>query len=169
MRVGHTPGAFNLVWLVPVLPFASSMVIFAMGRLIHVYAIGYMDGDPRYDRFFAQLNLFVFFMLLLVLADNFALLYVGWEGVGLCSYLLIGHWHERPAAANAAKKAFIVTRIGDAAFLVGIALIFTTFGSLDFSTVLRQQPVGGWTLYAPLSFPSPPGHTIIPFLLSPRA
>jgi NADH-quinone oxidoreductase subunit L len=98
-----------------------------------------MRGDPKYNRFFAQLNLFVFFMLLLVLADNYLLLYVGWEGVGLCSYLLIGHWSERPAAANAAKKAFIVTRIGDAAFLVGIAFIATTFHSLDFGTDFRGQ------------------------------
>src|SRR5947207_9271649 len=81
-------------------------------------------------------------MLVLVLADNFLLLYVGWEGVGLCSYLLIGHWHERPAAANAAKKAFVVTRIGDAALLVGIAMIFTTFHSLDFSTAMSTHCVG---------------------------
>jgi NADH-quinone oxidoreductase subunit L len=209
----HATGAFNLLWLIPALPFAGSMLIFAFGKrvrdsgvlasamvgasfvvtlvvliallgrssesrqvvqhlwswihvgsfhadvnlradplsivmamvvtgvgcLIHVYAIGYMRGDPKYNRFFAQLNLFVFFMLLLVLADNYLLLYVGWEGVGLCSYLLIGHWSERPAAANAAKKAFIVTRIGDAAFLVGIAFIATTFHSLDFGTDFRGQ------------------------------
>src|SRR2546421_3559858 len=118
------------------LSIVMALVVSGVGCLIHVYAIGYMRNDPRYDRFFAPLNLFVFFMLLLVLADNFLLLYVGWEGVGLCSYLLIGHWHERPAAAAAAKKAFIVTRIGDAAFLVGIAMIFTTFHSLDFSRTL---------------------------------
>jgi NADH-quinone oxidoreductase subunit L len=209
VKTAQATGAFNLLWLIPALPFAGSMLIFSFGKrirdsgvlasamvgisfvvslavliallgkssadrvvvqhlwswihvgsfhadvnlradplsivmamvvtgvgcLIHVYAIGYMRGDPKYNRFFAQLNLFVFFMLLLVLADNYLLLYVGWEGVGLCSYLLIGHWSERPAAANAAKKAFIVTRVGDAAFLVGIAFIFTTFHSLDFARV----------------------------------
>src|SRR5437870_9713878 len=118
------------------LSIVMALVVTGVGCLIHVYAIGYMQHDPKYDRFFAQLNLFVFFMLLLVLADNFLLLYVGWEGVGLCSYLLIGHWHERPAAASAAKKAFIVTRIGDAALLVGVAMIFSTFHSLDFSSSL---------------------------------
>jgi NADH-quinone oxidoreductase subunit L len=119
------------------LSIVMAMVVTGVGLLIHVYAIGYMHGDPKYNRFFAQLNLFVFFMLLLVLADNYLLLYVGWEGVGLCSYLLIGHWSERPAAANAAKKAFIVTRVGDAAFLVGIAFIATAFHSLNFGTVFH--------------------------------
>ena len=89
------------------------LVITGVGLLIHVYAIGYMEGDPRYGRFFAYLNLFVFFMLLLVLADNYVLLYVGWEGVGLCSYLLIGFWFEKAENASAAKKAFVTTRIGD--------------------------------------------------------
>src|SRR5256885_670459 len=121
------------------LSIVMALVVTGVGCLIHVYAIGYMEHDAKYDRFFAQLNLFVFFMLLLVLADNFLLLYVGWEGVGLCSYLLIGHWHQRPAAATAAKKAFIVTRIGDAAFLVGIAMIFATFHTLDFHRVLSGR------------------------------
>src|SRR5205085_9923166 len=124
------------------LSIVMALVVTGVGSLIHVYAIGYMRGDARYDRFFAQLNLFVFFMLLLVLSDNFLLLYVGWEGVGLCSYLLIGHWHERPAAANAAKKAFIVTRIGDAALLVGIAMIFTHVGSLEFGPALDVVNLG---------------------------
>src|SRR5436853_3936733 len=96
-----------------------------------------MHGDERFSRFFAYMNLFVFFMLTLVLADNCLLMYLGWEGVGLCSYLLIGFWFERPAAARAAKTAFIVTRIGDTAMLVGIALIFVTFHSLDFGRVLH--------------------------------
>ncbi len=112
------------------------MVVTGVSTLIHVYSIGYMHGDPRESRFFAQLNLFVFFMLMLVLADNFLLLYLGWEGVGLCSYLLIGHYFERPAAAAAAKKAFVVTRVGDAAMLVGVALIFVTFGSLSYGQSL---------------------------------
>jgi NADH-quinone oxidoreductase subunit L len=220
-RVGHTPGVFNLIWLVPALPLAGAvingvfgrrlgrrsgvaasaavglsfvvavallvgllgyssgdrlfvqhlwswvpvgslnvgvdlridplsivmiMVVTGVSTLIHVYSIGYMHGDPREARFFAQLNLFVFFMLMLVLADNFLLLYLGWEGVGLCSYLLIGHYFERPTAAAAAKKAFIVTRVGDAAMLVGIALIFVHFGSLSFGSTLGARgiasPVG---------------------------
>lgn len=112
------------------------LVITGVGLLIHVYAIGYMEGDPRYGRFFAYLNLFVFFMLLLVLADNYLLLYVGWEGVGLCSYLLIGFWFEKTENASAAKKAFITTRIGDTAMLIGLALIVSKFGTLDFAAVL---------------------------------
>jgi NADH-quinone oxidoreductase subunit L len=103
-----------------------------------------MEGDAREPRFFAELNLFVAFMLLLVLGDNFLVLYLGWEGVGLCSYLLIGHYFEKPSAAAAAKKAFIVTRVGDAAMLVGVALIFVTFGSLDFGqTIGAVTPTGG--------------------------
>jgi len=102
------------------------LVVTGVGALIHVYSIGYMEHDPRFGRFFAYMNLFVFFMLMLVLADNYLLLYLGWEGVGLCSYLLIGFWHDRPAAANAAKKAFITTRIGDAAMLLGVVLIWST-------------------------------------------
>ncbi|MDQ4108999.1 MAG: NADH-quinone oxidoreductase subunit L, partial [Actinomycetota bacterium] len=119
-----------------VLSATMILVVTSVGFLIHVYAIGYMEGDPRYGRFFAYLNLFVFFMLLLVLADNYALLYVGWEGVGLCSYLLIGFWFERAENASAAKKAFVTTRIGDTAMLVGLALIVSTFGTLDFDAVL---------------------------------
>jgi NADH-quinone oxidoreductase subunit L len=112
------------------------MVVTGVGALIHVYAVGYMEHDPRVGRFFAHFNLFVFFMLVLVLADNYLLLYLGWEGVGLCSYLLIGFWFERPVAASAAKKAFVTTRIGDAAMLLGVVLIFVQTGSLDFGLVL---------------------------------
>jgi NADH-quinone oxidoreductase subunit L len=111
------------------------LVVTGVGLLIHVYAIGYMDGDPRFGRFFAYLNLFVFFMLLLVLADNYALMYVGWEGVGLCSYLLIGFWFEKTENAVAAKKAFVTTRIGDTLMLIGLALIVKEFGTLDFGAV----------------------------------
>jgi NADH-quinone oxidoreductase subunit L len=112
------------------------LVVTGVGFLIHIYAIGYMEGDPRYGRFFAYLNLFVFFMLLLVLADNYLVLYVGWEGVGLCSFLLIGFWFEKTENATAAKKAFITTRIGDTAMLIGLALIVSKFGTLDFGAVL---------------------------------
>ena len=129
----------NVDLLVDPLSVTMALVVTGVGALIHVYAIGYMDEDPRFGRFFAYLNLFVFFMLLLVLAENYLLLYVGWEGVGLCSYLLIGFWFERPAAASAAKKAFVTTRIGDTALLVGIALIFTRFGTLHLGEVLDTR------------------------------
>jgi NADH-quinone oxidoreductase subunit L len=133
------------------------LVVTGVGSLIHLYSIGYMQGDRRFGRFFAYLNLFCFFMLTLVLAENFLILYVGWEGVGLCSYLLIGFWFERPSAANAAKKAFVTTRIGDTFMLVGIALVFLRLGSLDFSVVLRPeiagfQPSGVFTVIALLLF-----------------
>ena len=123
-------------------PLSMVMVlsVTGVGAVIHFYSIDYMDGDPRYARFFGYMNLFVFFMLVLVLADNFALLYLGWEGVGLCSYLLIGFWFERKSAADAAKKAFITTRIGDAAFLIGIIFIWLTFGSLRFDDVFGGAP-----------------------------
>jgi len=111
------------------------LVVTGVGALIHVYAIGYMAGDPRYGRFFAYMNLFVFFMLMLVLGANYLVLYLGWEGVGLCSYLLIGFWSDVPANAEAAKKAFITTRIGDTLMLVGLALIVFRFGTLDFEAI----------------------------------
>jgi NADH-quinone oxidoreductase subunit L len=118
-------------------PLSMVMVltVTGVGFLIHVYSIGYMRGDPRYSRYFAYMNLFVAAMLLLVLANNFVLMYVGWEGVGLCSYLLIAFWYERKVAADAGKKAFIVTRIGDTAMLIGIFLIFDTIGSVRFDEV----------------------------------
>jgi len=119
-----------------VLSATMILVVTGVGTLIHVYANGYMEGDPRYGRFFSYLNLFVFFMLLLVLADNYLLLYVGWEGVGLCSYLLIGFWFEKTENASAAKKAFVTTRVGDTLMLIGLALIVAKFGSLDFAAVL---------------------------------
>jgi NADH-quinone oxidoreductase subunit L len=112
------------------------LVITGVGTLIHVYSVGYMANDPRFGRFFSYLNLFAFFMLMLVLAENYLVLYVGWEGVGLCSYLLIGFWFDRPSAASAAKKAFITTRIGDTAMLIGLALIVVHFGTLDYTAVL---------------------------------
>jgi NADH-quinone oxidoreductase subunit L len=107
-----------------------------VGFLIHVYSIGYMSHDPGYSRYFSYLNLFTFFMLNLVLAANFLLMFIGWEGVGLCSYLLIGFWFERKSAADAGKKAFIVNRIGDAGFLLAIMLIFVSFGTVDFYQVM---------------------------------
>ncbi|MFQ5912590.1 MAG: NADH-quinone oxidoreductase subunit L [Nitrospinota bacterium] len=116
------------------------LVVTGVGFIIHVYSIGYMHKDPGQARYFAYLNLFLSAMLLLVLADNFLLLYVGWEGVGLCSYLLIGFWYGKKTAADAGKKAFIVNRVGDFGFAVAIFLIFATFGTLDYAGVFEAAP-----------------------------
>jgi len=114
------------------------LVVTGVGFLIHIYSTGYMAHEEGYYRFFSYLNLFMFFMLILVLAANYALLFVGWEGVGLCSYLLIGFYFLRKSAVDAGKKAFIVNRIGDFGFMLGMFLIFRSFGSLDFQTVFSK-------------------------------
>src|SRR2546430_16103962 len=111
------------------------LVVTGVGSLIHIFSLGYMKEDPGYARYFAYLNLFVFFMLLLVLGSSFPVMFVGWEGVGLCSYLLIGFWFNEQINADAGKKAFIVNRIGDFGVLVAMFLIFTHLGSLDFGPV----------------------------------
>lgn len=130
------------------------LVVTGVGSLIHYYSIGYMAHDERRVTYFAYLNLFAASMLVLVLANNFLLLYVGWELVGLCSYLLISFWRHKPAAAAAGKKAFIVNRIGDFGFLIGIFLIFSTFGTLDFDRVFKAAAsaplVGGIATAIPL-------------------
>lgn len=112
------------------------LLITGVGTLIHIYSIGYMEHDERRRRFFGYLNLFLAAMLLLVIADNYLLLYVGWEGVGLASYLLIGFWQHKPSAATAAKKAFLVNRVGDMGLSIAIMLMFTTFGAFTFDSVL---------------------------------
>jgi len=117
-----------------------TLVVTGVGALIHAYSIGYMRGDALYGRFFAYLNLFIFSMLMLVLGSNFAVLFVGWELVGLSSYLLISFWFEKPTAAAAGKKAFIVNRIGDVGFLVALMLIFNAFGTLGFHAVFENAP-----------------------------
>ena len=118
-------------------PLAAIMtlVVTGVGFLIHVYSVGYMADDKGYTRYFAYLNLFTFSMLILVLASNMVLMFVGWEGVGLCSYLLIGFWFEKHSAANAGKKAFIVNRIGDAGFILGILFLYLSVGSSEFGAV----------------------------------
>ncbi len=113
------------------------LVVTSVSLLVHIYSIGYMAEDPGYRRYFAYLNLFVFSMLLLVLANNYLLLFVGWEAVGLCSYLLIGFWYEKKTASDAGKKAFIVNRIGDAGFLLGIFTLFATFGTLEYTKIFE--------------------------------
>ena len=114
------------------------LVVTGVGFLIHIYSVGYMWDDPGYYRFFSYLNLFMFFMLTLVLANNYLLMFIGWEGVGLASYLLIGFWFTKDSAASAGKKAFIVNRIGDFGFLIGLFLIIQHFHSLNFSEVFEQ-------------------------------
>lgn len=116
------------------------LVVTGVGFLIHVYSIGYMSHDASFGRFFSYLNLFTFSMLVLVLADNYLLMFVGWEGVGLCSYLLIGFWFDRKSATDAGKKAFIVNRIGDFGFLLGLFIIFWATKSLQFTEVMAAAP-----------------------------
>jgi NADH-quinone oxidoreductase subunit L len=113
------------------------LVVTTLSSLIHIYSVGYMHGDKGYARFFAYLNLFTFFMLVLVMANNFLLMFVGWEGVGLCSYLLIGFWYEKKSAADAGVKAFVVNRVGDFGFVLAMLLIFATFGTLHFAEVFK--------------------------------
>ena len=113
-------------------------LVTGVGFLIHLYSIGYMHDDENYNRFFAYLNLFVFFMLLLVMGDNYVVMFTGWEGVGFCSYLLIGFWYKTPEYNNAAKKAFVMNRIGDLGFILGLFLMFQEFGSLNFVDVLSS-------------------------------
>lgn len=138
MHVGdlHIDVAFQLDQLSAVM----LLVVTGVATLIHVFSVGYMRDDPGYARYFAYLNLFVFFMLVLVLGASFPVMFVGWEGVGLCSYLLIGFWFTEKANADAGKKAFIMNRIGDFGFLVAMFLIFQATGSLDFQEVFEAAP-----------------------------
>jgi len=124
-------------------PLSITMALFVtgVGTLIHLYSIGYMKGDERYPRFFVYLNLFAFSMLMLILGNSFLLTFLGWEGVGACSYLLISFWFERESAASAGKKAFVVNRVGDFGFMIAMFLIFATFGTLDYGGVLSRVDV----------------------------
>jgi NADH-quinone oxidoreductase subunit L len=135
-------GAFQVPLSLAVdnLTAALLIVVCTVGMLVHVYSIGYMSGDPGLWRFFAYLNLFMFSMLLLVLADNFLVMFVAWELVGLCSYLLIGFWYTRRSAALAAKKAFVTNRVGDVGFALAVAAIWWAFGTLDFGAVFGAFP-----------------------------
>ncbi|MGN7890210.1 NADH-quinone oxidoreductase subunit L [Dyadobacter sp. 22481] len=118
------------------------MIITGVGSLIHIYSIGYMHHDSGFGKFFAYLNLFLFFMLLLVLGSNYVIMFIGWEGVGLCSYLLIGFWNKNTNYNNAARKAFIMNRVGDLGFLLGIFTIIATFGSVEYSEVFSKAAAG---------------------------
>jgi len=120
------------------------LIVTGVGFLIHVYSTAYMADEPRggFARFFCYLNLFCFFMLMLVLGNNFLVMFVGWEGVGLCSYLLIGYWYEKKSASDAGKKAFITNRVGDWGFVLGVFLIYSTFGTLDFRAYVAALKAG---------------------------
>jgi NADH-quinone oxidoreductase subunit L len=125
----------SFAFLVDQLSSIMLLIITGVGFLIHLYSTGYMHDDAGFGKFFAYLNLFVFFMLLLVMGSNYLIMFIGWEGVGLCSYLLIGFWYTNPDYADAAKKAFIMNRIGDLGFLIAIFLIFASFGSINYADV----------------------------------
>ena len=138
----------NFAYLLDPLSVSLLLIVTGIGFLIHVYSIGYMHGDPGFPKFFAFLNLFIFAMLNLILADNFLLVFLGWEGVGLCSYLLIGFWYEQKFTGDAAKKAFVVNRIGDFGFMIAMFLIFANFGTLTISEFVGS--IGGFELNNPL-------------------
>ena len=136
-------GDFIVNWSINIDPLTSVMlvVVSLISSIIHFYSIGYMDRDPHKPRFMAYLSLFTFAMLTLVTADNFLQLFFGWEGVGLCSYLLIGFWYKKPSANAAAIKAFIVNRVGDFGFAIGIFLIFFFYGTVNYDEVFQQTPL----------------------------
>ncbi|WP_420445528.1 NADH-quinone oxidoreductase subunit L [Candidatus Poriferisodalis sp.] len=123
-------------------PLSMTMALFVtgVGTLIHLYSVGYMAGDPKYSKFFLYLNLFLFSMLMLVLGENLVVTFLGWEGVGTCSYLLISFWHERPTAATAGKKAFVTNRIGDFGFMVATFLLWTTLGTVSYAGLATAAP-----------------------------
>jgi NADH-quinone oxidoreductase subunit L len=136
ISAGNVKIPFSL--LIDPLSAIMLLIVTGIGFLIHVYSTGYMHHDTGFGKFFSYLNLFIFFMLLLVLGSNYVIMFIGWEGVGLCSYLLIGFWFSNPAYASAAKKAFVMNRVGDLGFLIAVFLIFTTFNSVEFAAVFPQ-------------------------------
>ncbi len=135
-------GDFQIDWALQLdqLSMLMVLVVTGVGTLIHIFSVGYMGQDPSYPRFFAYLNLFVSFMLVLVLGASYPVLFIGWEGVGLCSYLLIGFWYGDKVNADAGKKAFVVNRIGDAGFLIAVFMLFANLGALDFVTLAERAP-----------------------------
>ena len=135
MAVGGFDASFN--FYLDGLSLTMMLIITGIGFLIHLYATGYMADDPDYSRFFSYMNLFVAAMLMLVLGDNLVVLYLGWEGVGLCSYLLIGFWYTNPENGYAARKAFVVTRIGDTSMAIGLFLLFASLGTLNIQDMLQ--------------------------------
>jgi NADH-quinone oxidoreductase subunit L len=145
---------FNVGFLVDQMTVLMMLTVNAISLVVHIYSIGYMEGDPGYQRFFSYMSLFTFFMLTLTAANNFLVLFFGWEGVGLISYLLIGFWYNKESASQGGLKAFLVNRVGDFGFLLGIAAIFAYFGSLDYATVFALAPSLATTTIA--IFPNTP-------------
>ena len=135
-------GSLDVNWSMLIDPLSAIMlvVVTSVSSLVHIYSIGYMSHDPHKPRFMAYLSLFTFAMLMLVTSDNFIQLFFGWEGVGLCSYFLIGFWFKKESANAAAIKAFVVNRVGDFGFALGIFLIFYLFGTVNYSEVFQQVP-----------------------------
>ncbi len=135
-------GSLNVNWSIKVDAVSAVMlvVVTLISSLVHIYSIGYMSHDPHKPRFMAYLSLFTFAMLTLVTSDNFLQLFFGWEGVGLCSYFLIGFWFKKDSANTAAIKAFVVNRVGDFGFALGIFLIFYLFGTVNYNEVFQQIP-----------------------------
>ena len=136
MHIGSL--SINYSFQIDQLSLMMMLVITGVGFLIHVYSVGYMHDDENFHKFFAYLNLFVFFMLILVMGSNYLMLFIGWEGVGLCSYLLIGFWHKNPEYNKAANKAFIMNRIGDLGLLLGIFLLYLRFSTLEYNRIEFQ-------------------------------
>ena len=134
--------SFEIAFYFDRLTAVMALVVTGVGSVIHIYSVGYMAHDKSFGRFFAYLNLFLFFMLLLVLGRSMLVLFVGWEGVGLASYLLIGFWFDDLANARAGKKAFVVNRIGDAGFLLGMFLLYQAFGTLDMDRINAAFGIG---------------------------
>ena len=131
---------FHIGFLIDRLSAMMMVVVTFVSLMVHIYTIGYMAGDPGYQRFFSYISLFTFSMLMLVMSNNFVQLFFGWEAVGLVSYLLIGFWYTRPTAIFANMKAFLVNRVGDFGFLLGIALILANTGTLDYAQVFARAP-----------------------------
>ena len=138
MTSGNT--SFEIGFLIDQLSATMMVVVSFVSLMVHIYTIGYMHNDPGYQRFFSYISLFTFSMLMLVMANNFLQLFFGWEAVGLVSYLLIGFWFTRPTAVYANMKAFLVNRVGDFGFLLGIGLVLMYFGTLDYAAVFAQAP-----------------------------
>ena len=136
IKVGDLDIGFSLY--IDQLTLLMLLIITGVGSLIHIYSIGYMKNDEGFGKFFSFLNLFIFFMLILVMGGNYVIMFIGWEGVGLCSYLLIGFWNKNSNYGNAARKAFIMNRIGDLGFLIGIFLLFSYFGGVGFDFISYQ-------------------------------
>src|SRR5206468_8409805 len=130
----------SIGFLVDPLTATMMVVVTFVSLMVHIYTIGYMADDPGYTRFFSYISLFTFSMLMLVMANNFLQLFFGWEAVGLVSYLLIGFWYTRPTAIYASLKAFLVNRVGDFGFLIGVALVLSYFGTLDYAAVFSRAP-----------------------------